>query len=163
MLSIFMGGLGSKKATTGSNTANPSNGIAAAAANVTANAATKSSNNVQVIFQGKIVTPQSLIQKKSYSKGESSYKKNKFVANDQTIDENATIQEGGNDKDKAAVGRKRFTQHNTMHCVTRPTALYFHSDDAIVDIHLSIDDAMTCPVQRGVYDPRQLCLPDRSH
>lgn len=124
--------VGSKKATTGSNTVNPSNGIAAAA-NVTANAATKSSNNVQVIFQGKIVTPQSLIQKKSYSKGESSYKKNKFVVNDQTIDENTTIQEGGNDKDKAAVGRKRFTQHsNTMHCVTRPTALYFHSDDAIV-------------------------------
>lgn len=127
-----MHGLGSKKATTtttGSNTVNPSNGIAAAA-NVTANAAmnNKSSNSVQVTFQGKVVTPRSLIQKKSgYSyKGDSSgySKKNKFVpANDQkTIDENTAIQEGGNDKDKdkaAVVGRKRFitqhitTQHNT--------------------------------------------------
>jgi len=95
-------GLGSKKAT-GSNTVNPS-GIAA---NVTATAVTKSSNNVQVIFQGKVVTPQSLIQKKSYSKGESNYKKNKFVANDQTIDEN-TVEGTDKDKDKAG-GRKRFS------------------------------------------------------
>ena len=107
---IAMDGLGSKKAT-GSNTANPS-GIAAT--NVTANAAIRSSNNVQVTFQGKIVTPQSLIQKKRYSKGESSYKKNKFVANDQTIDENTTVT-ADKDKDKAPVGRKRFTRR-WIHC-----------------------------------------------
>lgn len=50
-----------------------------------------------MIFQGKILTPQSLISKKSHNIITSnSTKKKKFIVNDQTIDENApeTVEKG---------------------------------------------------------------------
>ena len=54
----------------------------------------KPSSQVQVIFNGKILTPQSLIQRKQYqSGGDGGHKKNKvdrgFVEKNETIDEDA--------------------------------------------------------------------------
>ena len=66
---------------------------------ITANTGpTTKSSNVQVIFQGKILTPQSLISKKSHNvvTSSNSTKKKKFIVNDQTIDENVpeTVEKG---------------------------------------------------------------------